>query len=102
MEYWSIGVVEYWSGGNLLASPPMEQHQGVCPRNGSSGSETRPITSAILHYSNTPLLQYSITPLCPYPFVAPAVSPPRQYLPNATNAISKGKTLTNEPIAIKL
>ena len=59
--------------------------------------------NSILHYSNL----YSNTPVppplrSPYPFVAPAVSPPRQYLPNATNAISKGKTLTNEPMAIRL
>jgi hypothetical protein len=51
----------------------------------------------LLHYSDTPTLRFR-----PYPFVAPAVNPPRQYLPNATNAISSGKTLTNEPMAIKL
>ena len=47
---------------------------------------------------------YRLSPFtsAPYPFVAPAVSPPRQYLPKTTKATSKGKTLTNEPIAIRL
>jgi hypothetical protein len=34
-------------------------------------------------------------------FVAPAVNPPRQYFPSRMNAAMSGKTLMNEPSAIR-
>jgi hypothetical protein len=47
MEYWSIGVMEYWKN----------------PRNPAKGLSDCFTTTPVLQYSITPALRYSITPI---------------------------------------
>jgi hypothetical protein len=90
MEYWSFGLLELLSRAVLVAR---WSHMLL------ECSAIRKCIAPSSHYSITPTLHHSVPN---HPFVAPAVSPPRQYLPRTTKAIKRGRTLIIEPTAIKL